>query len=265
MLQIKEYVKASSIEEAYQLNQKKSNIIIGGMHWLKMGNRRKCTAIDLSGLGLDEITETEDSFEIGSMVSLRMLEQHEGLNRYTSGAVRDAVKDIVGVQFRNTATVGGSIYGRYGFSDVLTVFMAMDAYVVCHNAGALPLSQFAAAGPDRDVIVKLVVKKTPLRIAYKAQRRSRTDFPVLTCAVSFFHGKWHAAVGARPKRAELVTDVQGILPEGAEVTEEAAETFGKYVSDSLSFGSNMRGSAEYRYQIASVIIRRAVLAAGREN
>ena len=143
--------------------------------------------------------------------------------------------------------------------------MAMDAYVVCHNAGTLPLSQFAAAGPDRDVIVKLVVKKTPLRIAYKAQRRSRTDFPVLTCAVSFFHGKWHAAVGARPKRAELVTDVQGILPEGAEVTEEAAETFGKYVSDSLSFGSNMRGSAEYRYQIASVIIRRAVLAAGREN
>ena len=76
MLQIKEYVKASSIEEAYQLNQKKSNLIIGGMHWLKMGNRRNGTAIDLSGLGLDEITETDDSFEIGSMVSLRMLEQH---------------------------------------------------------------------------------------------------------------------------------------------------------------------------------------------
>ena len=35
---------------------------------------------------------------------------HAGLNAYTSGAVANAVKDIVGVQFRNMATVGGSIW-----------------------------------------------------------------------------------------------------------------------------------------------------------
>ena len=36
MIQIKQYVKVSSLDEAYELNQKKSNVIIGGMQWLKM-------------------------------------------------------------------------------------------------------------------------------------------------------------------------------------------------------------------------------------
>ena len=49
---------------------------------------------------------------------------------YTAGAVREAVRHIVGVQFRNCATVGGSIYGRFGFSDVLTPvsYTHLDVY-----------------------------------------------------------------------------------------------------------------------------------------
>ena len=55
-----EYVKAESLEEAYQLNQKKSNVLLGGMMWLKMGSNYKSASIDLSGLGLDYIEEDED-------------------------------------------------------------------------------------------------------------------------------------------------------------------------------------------------------------
>lgn len=51
MLKIKSYVKVNSLAEAYELNQKKSACILGGMVWLKMGNRAVSTAIDLSGLG----------------------------------------------------------------------------------------------------------------------------------------------------------------------------------------------------------------------
>ena len=36
MIKIKEYVMAESLEQAYELNQKKRNCIIGGMLWLKM-------------------------------------------------------------------------------------------------------------------------------------------------------------------------------------------------------------------------------------
>ena len=53
MLKIKQYVKAESLEQAYELNQKKTNRIVGGMLWLKMSTAQIQTAIDLSGLGLD--------------------------------------------------------------------------------------------------------------------------------------------------------------------------------------------------------------------
>ena len=61
MLKIKQYVKAESLEQAYELNQKKTNRIVGGMLWLKMSTAQIQTAIDLSGLGLDQIVETEDA------------------------------------------------------------------------------------------------------------------------------------------------------------------------------------------------------------
>ena len=262
MIQIKQYVKVKSLDEAYELNQKKNNVIIGGMHWLKMSKRMTGIAIDLSGLGLDQITETEDAFEIGCMTTLRQIERHEGLNKYTNGAVRDAVKDIVGTQFRNTATVGGSIFGRYGFSDVLTVFMAMDTTVVCHKAGEIPLVEYAQMKADRDILVKLIVKKVPLHIRYLAQRHARTDFPILTCAVSDVNGTWGAVVGARPKRAVLVKDAQGLVNV---VNEDNALSFGKYVAENLTFESNLRGSAEYRETICAVLVKRALLSAGGES
>ena len=55
MIKIKDYVRVGSLEEAYELNQKRSACILGGMLWTKMGQRPVQTAIDLSGLGLDWI------------------------------------------------------------------------------------------------------------------------------------------------------------------------------------------------------------------
>ena len=76
---IREYKRVESLEEAWELNQKKANRVIGGMIWLKMSRGNVGTAIDISGLGLDQIEETEDAFEIGAMVTLRQLEEHPGL------------------------------------------------------------------------------------------------------------------------------------------------------------------------------------------
>ena len=159
MMTIREYKRAESLEEAWQLNQKKPNRILGGMIWLKMETINVGTAIDLSGLGLDTIEENEEGFSIGAMVTLRQLEQHPGLAAYTHGAMREAVRHIVGVQLRNLATVGGSIYSRFGFSDVLTMFLAMDCDVELYKGGILPLQEYAHRPYDRDILVRLIVKK----------------------------------------------------------------------------------------------------------
>ena len=244
MMTIKNYVRAQSLEEAYTLNQSKRNKIIGGMVWLKMTNLRINTAIDLCDLHLNTIEETEEEFSVGCMVSLRQLEMHEGLNAYSSGAVRKAVQDIVGVQFRNCATVGGSVYGRFGFSDVLTVLLSMDCYVELYKGGIIPLEEFAAMKKDHDILVRIIIKKTPAKFSYEAMRAQRTDFPVLTVAASTL-GK--LSVGARPMKA-------AVMPFEAEdvdaISKKAAETF--------PTAKNLRGSKEYRTHLVEVLTKRAL-------
>ena len=257
MVTIQKYVRAQSLDEAYQLNQNKRNRIIGGMMWTRLGTYSINTAIDLCDLGLDTIEETETAFSIGAMTTLRALEQHEGLNAFTGNAVKHAVQDIVGVQFRNMATVGGSIWGRYGFSDVLTVFLAMDAYVELYRGGNVPLQQFAAMPHDRDILVRLTVKKTPLSVVYTAMRNQRTDFPVLACAVSKTNGEYRAVIGARPARAMVIRDGEGHLCGG--ITEDSAKNFAAYAAQNIPTGSNLRGSAAYRTHLIRALTERALI------
>ena len=160
MFYYNQYVRAQSLDEAYELYQKKPNFVLGGMLWLKMKNKTLGTAIDLCDLGLDQIDEDENEFRIGAYATLRQIETHEALNAYTHGAIAESVRHIVGVQFRNVATVGGSIWGRFGFSDVMTIFRALGAKVQLHKAGIMDLDEFAALPrTTRDVLVSVIVPK----------------------------------------------------------------------------------------------------------
>ena len=272
MFYYNQYVRAQSLDEAYELYQKKPNFVLGGMLWLKMKNKTLGTAIDLCDLGLDQIDEDENEFRIGAYATLRQIETHEALNAYTHGAIAESVRHIVGVQFRNVATVGGSIWGRFGFSDVMTIFRALGAKVQLHKAGIMDLDEFAALPrTTRDVLVSVIVPKNAKGIVYLSQRNQSTDFPVLTCAVANRSGRYVAVIGASPYMAEPVWDENGIL-DGITCAETAGnkaltensennekiEKFAGYVADHIRFGSNIRAGAEYREMICKVLTRRAV-------
>lgn len=245
MLKIKEFVKAESLEQAWELNQKRTSRILGGMLWMRMSDASIQKAIDLSGLGLNTIEETKDSFVIGCMVTLRQLEVHEGLNAMCDGLVRKCTEDIVGVQFRNMATIGGSLFGRFGFSDVLTGFLVLDTYVELYKGGIVPLAEFAKMKRDNDILVHVIVKKHTGQYAYLSHRNTKTDFPVLAVAASKIDGEVKAAIGARPERALLYT------------VKDASEASATGLAEEIPTGSNMRGSAEYRSHLAKVLLKRA--------
>ena len=203
---------------------------------------------------------TDEEFKIGCMTSLRQLENHKGFNEYTNGCAKEALRHIVGVQFRNLATVGGSIYGRYGFSDVLTLLIGLDSYVELYKGGIVSIKEYAAQSYDRDIIVNIIVKKKPVKMFYEAVRITETDLPVLTCAGVGFSGsgEYNICIGARPGRAVVVEDKEGILKGG--VNDETIESFARYVRENVSTESNMRGSAEYRSHLAQELTKRALRA-----
>ena len=146
MFTAKTYLLASSLEEAYDALQKnKTNTLVAGCCWLKMTRKRIWTAVDISRLGLDSIVPDGDTLQIGAMASLHSLETDPAVKGFAGGILSEAVRRIVGVQFRNCATVGGCVWMRAGFSDLLTALLALDTTVCLYHAGQMPLDEFLVA------------------------------------------------------------------------------------------------------------------------
>jgi len=252
MAKYRNYVIAQSLEEAYALNQKKSSVIVAGNMWLRMCGLNKQTAIDLSALGLDGIEEQEDCFVIGAMASLRSLETSKALNAAFGGVFEKALAPIVGTQFRNTATVGGSIYSRFGFSDVSALLLALDADVVLFGRGTVKLADYQKEKWDRDIITHIRIAKGQ-RAAVHSVRVSGTDIPVLVCAAAKNESGVRVVLGARPARAMIVAD-------GLDAHAEASAF--EAIAEKTAFGTNLRASEAYRRKIAPVLMERAVKECG---
>ncbi len=260
MLTIGKVVKPATIEEAWQEAQKKNSVVLGGMLWLRLGSRRIQTAIDLSVLGLEYIREDENAYVIGAYTTLRQLEMDKDLAELTkndampTGAFAKAFSPIVGVQFRNLATVGGSLFGRFGFSDVTTLLTAMDAAVVLYKNGIVPLEEFNKMKRDKDLLLAVHVPKEPVRVAYEAHRNAATDFPVLNVCVALRGEQLTICVGARP--CGTVTTKYHV--DTAKNVVEYAELVAKDQAEKLIFADNARGSAAYRQHLCRVLVGRAV-------
>lgn len=255
MFTIRNYVVAESLEQAYELNQKRNNVILGGIGWLKMGGRNIQTAIDLSALGLDKIEEDDECFKIGCMCTLRQLETDESLNSYFDGIIKKSVIHIVGIQFRNCATIGGSVYSRFGFSDILTALLSLDTYVELFNGGIIPLSDYRNMPYDNDILVRIIIKKDNRKAVYLTHRNTATDIPTLAVAVSRLGSKWNIVIGARPQRAMNINSAE-LLSEVP--TQDEIDSLVEDVIKNVKFDSNMRGSKEYRQILAKVFINRSI-------
>lgn len=258
MISFERYVRANTLEEAYALNQERSSRIAGGMMWLRLGRGRVKTLIDISGLGLDQIEDTGRTIRIGAMCTLRQVEQSELIRELCGPGLTRSIQNIVGVQFRNQATVGGSIFGRYGFSDILTAFLALDTFVELYNGGTMRLSEFVRRKPDKDLLISIIIRKSKRYFHYDSVRLTKTDLPILTCAVVMGTVKgqesWYVSVGARPMRAELLE----ISRELTGASDETLARFAAEAADAYVFKGNMRASAEYRRRLAEAVILKAV-------
>ena len=165
MFTLMELVQPASIDEAYEiLMKRKNNQIIGGSAFLRMGKKRIGTGIDLSNLNLNTIEENEDYIEIGAMTTLRDMEVSPILNKYFNNIIPNSVSDIIGVQFRNVATVGASVFSKYGFSDVIVGLLALDSEVELYKGGRMSLETFLNREFEKDILVKLYIKKKILKL-----------------------------------------------------------------------------------------------------
>ena len=246
MFTLMELVQPQSLEEAYEiLMKRKNNIVIGGSAFLRMGEKRIGTGIDLSNLNLNLIEETSDYIKIGAMTTLRDLEVSPILNKYFNGVIGNCVKDIIGVQFRNVVTVGASVFSKYGFSDLIVALLSLDTEVELYKGGRVKLEEFLNQKYEKDILVKVHIKKNNSKSIYKCMRNSRSDYPILNIAISKDDNNFKICVG------EFISN--NIL------NEENILKASEIACEELVFGSNMRASKEYRKAICKSLVKSALM------
>ncbi|MBU5425195.1 FAD binding domain-containing protein [Tissierella pigra] len=253
MITIKEYVAPESLEEAYEiLMSGRTNLILGGFGFIKMGSRAVNKAIDLCNLSLDYITETEDEILIGAETSLRALEINDIIKNYCGGVISQGVSNIVGVQFRNMAKVGASVFSRYGFSDLLPSLLVLDAKVRLYKGGVMNLDGFLERDFERDILVEVILPKKKGMAVYDCIRKSTGDFPIINGAIfKGENGQYRIAIGSRPQRAKLAIKAAKALENGEDI-----ETVVEIIPEELHFGTNIRGSKEYREDMSKALLGR---------
>lgn len=256
---IKEYFKPTNLKEAYSLVEEKNAVIFGGGAFVRLGAKEIDIAMDLTNLNLDFIEEKEDIIEIGSMTTLRKIEIDTVMKNNFSGMVSDAAAAIMGVQLRNIATVGGTVYGKYGFSDFNTALLALDTYVELFKGGRVSLKDFLQDKKRvKDIVTKIIIKKDNRKAVFQSLRNTSTDYAILNVAVSRVEKKFNIAVGARPSAATLALKAMVFMGK-AELNEESAARAGEIAAENLNFGNDLRGSAEYRKEVCKVLVKRAIM------
>ena len=254
-LRANEFYRATSLEDAYQkLQEDPKNTIVAGGLWLKKMGSSYNTLIDLSNLKLDEIKEDRHYIYVGSMVSLRDFETSLIVQSLFNGVTAKAIGEVMGPAFRNTATIGGSIFGRYPFSDVICALLPLDVTLKFYPEQEMSLVDYLSyKGKMNAILTEIRIKKDEGNAFYKKVKTTQLDFPMINFSIVRREDKHYIAVGSRPMVAALAVNAMKAADDGLPF-EEVAEI----AVQELQFLDSYNISAEYRKDLAKVYIRRGL-------
>ena len=231
-----------------------------------MGNRKYNTAIDLCNLNLSYIKEENDCFHIGAMTSFRVVETNLALKEYYSGMVGKSLENILGVQFRNNATVGGTVFSKLGFSDFIPVLLSLNTTVVFYKGGEISLKEYLMEEKNRkDVLIEIKIKKESMKCSFQTVRKTTTDYAILNLVLSkTIEDNYKLVLGATPKRALIAEKTSELLNKLKKdksdriISEEEFEDIFKILFQEIEFQTNMRGTEEYRKLISKSMLKKAL-------
>ncbi len=259
-MKVNEYYRASSLEDAYsKLQQSPKNVLLGGGLWLKKTAQSYDALIDLSCCELDKISETKEEVIVGSMVTQRDFENSPVVKSLFSDALAYSVREIMGVNFRNLATIGGSIMGRYPFSDVIAGLLPYDVSLEFYPKETMSLEDYLNfKGKKNSILVAVHIKKGSGKGYYKKAKTTALDFPIVNIAVSKVNNEYRIAVGARPMVGALAKEAMKYINSVSSPKKEDFEKAAELAVKELQFLDNKDSSAEYRYDLAKVYVRRGL-------
>jgi aerobic carbon-monoxide dehydrogenase medium subunit len=275
-----DYVAPTSVEEALSAlaeHGDDAKILAGGQSLLpvlRMRLNAPEVVIDLGRIdGLRGIREDGDALVIGAMTQHSVVGS-DPLVQEHARLVSKAIEHLADAQVRHRGTFGGALAHADPAGDLGAPALALGAeFVIAGSGGTRTVSAdeffvdlFETAIGDDEILTEVrIPKHTGWGAHYEKFVRVAHQWPIVAvaAAVKVDGGTISEArvgltnMGSTPLRARAVEDALT----GQPATEDAVRDAAAQAAEGANPPSDLNGDADYRRHLATVLTRRAVLAA----
>jgi CO/xanthine dehydrogenase FAD-binding subunit len=242
---ITEYHRPKTMEEALKLISEPNARPLGGGTSLNQLTNETFQVVDLQSLGLNKIIKSANVLNIGATVTLQELLEYPD----TPQGLKTSIKLEGPLNQRNRRTVAGALITSNGRSPFATMMMAMDATlsVKGSNPSVHALGDFLISQSEilKNHLVTNIEIPIQVNIAFETVGRSPTDQPIICAALAQWKsGRTRLALGGWGKIPTLAfdgTEASGIVLAARNAAQGSEDKW---------------GSAEYRSEIAGVLVER---------
>jgi carbon-monoxide dehydrogenase medium subunit len=274
---VEAFYRPANVSEALRLLQRgkgQARVVAGGTDVVVDGGESVRFLIDITRAGLSYIRRRGTACVIGATTTMAELEASDVIQALAGGLLCKAARTCGSVPIRNMATLGGNMANGSPAADMAPPLLVLDAAVVIADAKGRrksPLAEYLAGARTprdaRSLLVEVVVPDPPrgkgCRWSFQKLGRTAVDISLVNVAAglqldSRGRVKWARialgsvaptpmrAAGAEQRMTGRTLDHSLLAEIGAEVAREV-----RPISDA-------RASAEYRREICSVLVRRAL-------
>jgi xanthine dehydrogenase small subunit len=259
------------VEDALALLAQGAVAVGGATALYTARSSRDIELVDVTRLGLHQITIAQDQVILGAGVTLSRLGAATEIPGMPGALLRKAARAVASEPLRNMITVAGNVAGLNYWADLPPVLLALDAQIEIrkHTSFMLPIAACMEAGKhpwDGGMIASIAIPLTKATQVFGYERfvRTVTDYSLVTaCATMTRDGNQmrnvHLVIGAVQARPQRAARAEALL-EGNAFDATAVDAAVATLAE-IAIAPNFRASSGYRRQLVGVLARRALMTA----
>ncbi|MCD6472645.1 xanthine dehydrogenase family protein subunit M [Candidatus Aerophobetes bacterium] len=274
-----EYLTPNTLNEALDMldryQDKNAKILAGGTDLLvkmKTINLKPDYIINIKNIQeINFITYNDDGLKIGAVTSLSQVEKSKEVKAKYS-ALYEAIKSMAAIAVRNMGTIAGNLCNASPAADTAPPLIAYGAEVKLANKRgerAVPVEEFLT-GPGKTVIssnelltqLNIPVLDENTGSSFLKIGRVKADIAKINIAV-YLERKNNVCksckivFGSVAKTPIRVKGAEDIL-RGQQLTSDVLTKVAEKASEEIKPITDIRSTAEYRHEIAKVMVEKAV-------
>lgn len=266
-----DYVKCSDLKQAFDALKANEHAfpLAGGtdlMVGMRGGKFAPRLLVDIKGVEeLKVLKEDNAGITIGAAVTLNQIALFEPIVK-NAAPLAEGAHSVGSYPIRNRATLAGNLCNASPAADSAAPLYSLGAVINLVGPGqqrSMPIEEFFL-GPGKNALQKgelvhsiLIPKPYPAGkgVYLKASRTGSVDLATVGVAVQNWGGKVRVAVGAvAPTPVRAFSVEKAVNEEGEKDWAKAV----KLVHEDISPITDLRGSRDYRFHIAEVLVRRGL-------